>query len=229
MQNTKKRTVTKRTRTFKKRATAKTTKSDNYLLFKHKNIYQKEGTYGMSTYTNKFIPKDTIIIKEIPHNLSNTSKNDPDYVFKLIKHILDTFPNEYISMVPTKLDHTTIIDYSTIRNQHLQYLPKLSEDQMKLYYMKYRRNAFGFGENPGILFYGTRLNHSCEPNVRYQKEKNAMVFKTTRDIQPNEEIFDSYINYMEPREFRQRELLRRYGFECKCTKCNREKQITLQK
>jgi hypothetical protein len=219
MQNTKKRTGSKRSRTFKKRAT----KSDKYLLFKHKNIYQKEGTYGMSTYTNKFIPKDTIIIKEIPHNLTNTSKNDPDYVFKLIKHILDTFPNEYISMVPTNLDDTTIIDYSTIQNQHRQYLPKLSEDQMKLYYMKYRRNAFGFGENPGILFYGTRLNHSCEPNVRYQKEKNAMVFKTTRDIQPNEEIFDSYINYMEPREFRQRELLRRYGFECRCTKCNREK------
>jgi hypothetical protein len=222
MQNTKKRTGSKRTRTFKKRAT-KTIKSDNYLLFKHKNIYQKEGTYGMSTYTNKFIPKDTIIIKEIPHNLTTTSKHDPDYVFKLIKHILDTFPNEYISMVPTKLDHTTVIDYSTIQHQHRQYLPELSEDQMKLYYMKYRRNAFGFGENPGILFYGTRLNHSCEPNVRYHKEKNAMVFKTTRDIQPNEEIFDSYINYMEPREFRQRELLRRYGFECKCTKCNREK------
>ena len=63
MQNTKKRTGTKRSRTLKKRARA--TKSDNYLLFKHKNIYQKEGTYGMSTYTNKFIPKDTIIIKEI--------------------------------------------------------------------------------------------------------------------------------------------------------------------
>ena len=46
-----------------------------------------------------------------------------------------------------------------------------------------------------------------------------MVFETTRDIEPNEEVFDSYINYNEPKTIRQRELLRRYGFTCGCKKC----------
>jgi len=50
-----------------------------------------------------------------------------------------------------------------------------------------------------------------------------MVFETKRDIQPGEELFDSYITCDVPREERQKTLKDRYGFDCGCTRCLQEK------
>ena len=188
-------------------------------MYKHPGLYQKQNEYGLGTYTKSFIPSGTIILKERPHNLTHITKDDPTYIFQLIKHLLATRKKEFLSMVPESVEKGE--DYNNIRYYHETFLPELSEDEMKVYYTKYKRNAFKFGVNPGFLFYGTRLNHSCDPNVKYSPcDKNIqMVFETTRDIEPNEEVFDSYINYNEPKTIRQRELLRRYGFTCGCKKC----------
>lgn len=193
-----------------------------YLAYVHPHIYQKKGKYGIGTYARQAIPADTIIIQEFPQNIPDA--NDDDYRFKLIKHLLkDGKPRrEFLQMVPTKLDDTMDVGRD-LSAGHAKYLPDLTDDEMKLYFLKIRRNAFSFENHPSLLFYSTRMNHSCNPNVRYYKDKkdnkDCMTFKTRRAIEANEEIFDSYINSSLSKTERQNALKTRYGFECACDKC----------
>lgn len=192
----------------------------DYLEYVYPHIYQKRGDYGMGTYTKKSIPEGTIIIKELPHNID--AENDDEYKYKLIRHLLDTQRDKFMDLVPLENedDANDIYDYE----KHMKFFPELSEDLMKLYYLKYKRNAFSFDNQPCILFFSTKLNHSCESNCRYYRDKDRMIFETKRDIKPGEELFDSYISCNVPREERQKLLKSRYGFDCACSKCIQEKE-----
>lgn len=193
-----------------------------YLAYVHPHIYQKKGKYGIGTYARQAIPAETIIIQELPQNIPDA--NDDDYRFKFIKHLLENEKTrrEFLQMVPTKLDDTMDVGRD-LSAGHAKYLPDLTYDEMKLYFLKIRRNAFSFENHPSLLFYSTRMNHSCNPSVRYYKDKKGnkecMTFKTRRAIEANEEIFDSYIDSTLPKSERQNALKTRYGFECACDKC----------
>jgi hypothetical protein len=189
----------------------------------HPALYQKQGSFGMSTFSKENIPVGTIIIREKINNIYTMSKDSSDYPFALIAHLLQTNNAKFTNLVPHTLDNTTTINYETFKDKHLKYLPSLTENEAILQYIKYKRNAFSFNMNPGILFYATKLNHSCNPHVKYYpSDNNIMVFETIRQINANEEVFDSYISLKLPREERQTVLMTRYGFECKCEKCNNE-------
>lgn len=193
-----------------------------HLTFAHPHIFQKSNAFGIGTYARKPIPKGTVIIKERPHNITTITRDDPNYVFTLIKQLLQHNRTEFISLVPMQLDNVPTYKYEDIQTMHQKHLPHLTQDDALLYYTKYRRNAFRFGDNPGILFYATRLNHSCNPNVSYVKDDDHMVFTTTRDLAANDEIFDSYINTNMSTQDRKSTLYNRYGFHCNCEKCKTE-------
>jgi hypothetical protein len=213
----KSKSVKSRTKTKSVKSRTKT----NRPLITHPYIYQKKGDYGMGTYANHNIPVGTIIIKEKINNISDS--NDNDYSFKLIQHLLQHKKEDFLSMVPDQLDETVDIDYNTIRDRHKKYLPELTEDQAKHYFAKYKRNAFSFDGQPGILFYATRMNHSCDPHTSYYKDGDHMAFKTIRPIKKGDEIYDSYINYKTTAKPERQEMLKtRYGFTCNCEKCLKE-------
>lgn len=189
-------------------------------LYLYKTIYQKKCQYGIGTFTKKFIPKDTIVLKEKPFYLKE-EKND-FYPFKLIKKILKEKKKDFLNLVPDKIDKYATFDEELLNEAHKKYFQNIDKELLRLYYLKYKRNAFGFEGNPGILFYATKMNHSCSPNVKYYRSGNKMIFKTTRDIQANEELFDSYIPTFYSKEERKKLLLNRYGFECNCNNCMKE-------
>jgi len=190
------------------------------LEYIHPALYQKQGDYGMSTFSRENIPTGTIIIREKINNIRTMTKDSTEYPFALIAQLLKTNNAKFTNLVPSTLDNTTTIDYETFRERHLKYLPSLTKEEATLQFMKYKRNAFSFNMNPGILFYATKLNHSCNPHVKYYpSENNIMVFETIRPINANDEVFDSYISSNLTREERQTTLMNRYGFECKCEKC----------
>ena len=197
----------------------KTRSRKNKLEYVHPHIYQKRGDFGISTYTRKNIPEGTVIIEELPHNIN--AVNDDEYRYKLIRHLLNTQRKNFMDLVPLELDYDAddIYDYE----KHMKFFPELSEELMKLYYLKYKRNAFLFDNQPSILFFSTKMNHSCESNCRYYRDNDRMIFETKRDIQAGEELFDSYIACNLPREERQQILKDRYGFDCGCTRCVQEK------
>ena len=208
---------TKKSRGVSKRMTRQRSKKQDYV---HPALYQKQGAYGMSTFSRETIPVGTMIIREKINNIRNMTKESNDYSFALIAQLLKTNNTKFANLVPATLDETTVIDYETIKDRHLKYLPSLSKEEAILNYMKYKRNAFSFNMNPGILFYATKLNHSCNPHVKYYpSENNMMVFETIRQINAGDEVFDSYISSYLPPEERKSTLMSRYGFECKCEKC----------
>ena len=199
-----------------------------HLNFVHPDIYQQQGKFGMGTYTSKSIPKGTIIIKEHPNNLdikNNQNISYNTYHYKLIKHLLNKHNKKYMNLVPLKLDNNIGFNENTDYNKkkHMKYFPELTEDQMKLYFMKYKHNVFLFETKPSIFFIATKINHSCDPNCTYyNSDNNCMMFETMRDIDSEEELFDSYIDFTISKEERQKLLKEKYGFDCGCNKCNRE-------
>ncbi|KAF3047128.1 hypothetical protein E8E12_011374 [Didymella heteroderae] len=69
------------------------------------------------------------------------------------------------------------------------------------------------------------FNHSCEPNVEYQKEEGTTTirFFALRDIAKDEEVFDSYQDVEDlPREERVRRMWPWFEQECLCGKCRKE-------
>ena len=188
----------------------------------HPALFQKEGKYGMSTYTKEDIPAGTIIIREKMKNIHTLTRLSDEYAFALIAEMLKTYEDQFKKLVPFELDATIDINYETIRDKHEKYLPFLSREEVIIAYAKYKRNAFSFHMNPGFLFYATKLNHSCMPHVKYYpSDNNMMVFETIRPIKANDEVFDSYINSWLPYEERQQLLMKRYGFKCRCEKCKK--------
>jgi len=224
-------TKSKKSRTPNKRALKKQKTRKNgepivssTVIFCHNGVCVKKSSHGMGTFATKRIPTNTVLLKEKPHALDEPRSSE--YIYKLIRRLLDnpdTKP-KLESLVPLKIDPSDephIPPYSEMEEGHRKYLSDLTPDQMRLMHAKIMRNWFSLGDRAGILFTGTRMNHSCDPNVRYSMDGDHMVFRTARPIQKNEEIFDSYINGQLPYDERQRELQRRYGFRCACDKCSK--------
>ncbi|EEP76645.1 predicted protein [Uncinocarpus reesii 1704] len=66
-------------------------------------------------------------------------------------------------------------------------------------------------------------NHSCSPNAATDFDKGKIWVRALRDIGKGEQVFVSYIETTDPYAHRQSELLKRYYFNCKCNKCEIEK------
>ncbi|CAJ1358377.1 unnamed protein product [Effrenium voratum] len=73
----------------------------------------------------------------------------------------------------------------------------------------------------------SRVNHSCEPNVRMQLEVGLGRLEAVRRIEVQEEILLSYGGWdtaflaRAPQD-RQEYLLGNWGFQCRCTRCEKE-------
>lgn len=176
---------------------------------------------GKGVFAAKSIKSGTVIVKETPHHLPK-EPYDAEYPFKLAKHLLAVAPAEFQRLVPLRLNTDTTCDVALtpeFKASARKFFPRTTFDRVKLYLLKIRRNAFQFGKVSGILFFATRMNHSCEPNVHYERRGDTMVFKAKRDIAEGEEIYDTYIYADNPREKRQSDLLARYGFTCGCKRC----------
>ena len=68
----------------------------------------------------------------------------------------------------------------------------------------------------------SKINHSCCPNVLPCERRGDMVYtRALREIAEGEELFNSYIMFMQIREERRKDL-RRWHFLCKCKSCSLE-------
>lgn len=73
----------------------------------------------------------------------------------------------------------------------------------------------------GVFLLGSRINHSCIPNVHFafNKNLNKATFHAVRDIEKGEELTLSYLDVANrTRDARQSELAPR-GFQCSCPAC----------
>jgi hypothetical protein len=132
-----------------------------------------------------------------------------------------------------------ILSHSPTQDIVLEQVLKLDEDDKQAFYQLsntsndplelgiYKTNAFDmtystFGESVGGLYPAiARLNHSCCPNVQqtHYPDTNEEYLHATRSIAIGDELNDSYIQLLQTRESRRKELLEIYGFECNCSAC----------
>ena len=71
------------------------------------------------------------------------------------------------------------------------------------------------------------MNHSCSPNAVVVFDGPKLEVRALESIQPNTEVFISYIDHAAPFGVRQAELQEQYFFTCACPKCregNKAKQ-----
>ena len=107
-----------------------------------------------------------------------------------------------------------------------------SVDALALFLKKVDRNCFGLGflngkSVCGIVFNGSRFNHSCCPNLSFEctHSPTQISFTTTRTIKAGEELTITYLS-KQPSNlnyFERQKALEQYGFICCCPKCENEK------
>lgn len=97
--------------------------------------------------------------------------------------------------------------------------------------MRYLFNSF---PSTGILVFGSKINHSCEPNLMVEvtePDSDGMVslrFVTNRLVQEGEPLTISYLQWHEAegvalgRMQRQKQLRGRWAFDCQCALCQRD-------
>ena len=198
-------------------------------------IIDKLDNYRIIAKNN--IKKNTVIIKDIPiYNLfgeKNINKTI-QMIYVLLKN--NKFDNNIIELYPRTNDikiqnknNNNIYNFNLIKCIKLfpdekikKYLLKHDIDVLYQYYYKYLFNVFDMSGSPVVLFTGSKINHSCDPNIYFIEEYSVMKFITLRNIKKGEEIFFSYLRNskidMNNKNERQKYLLNHYNFICKCSK-----------
>lgn len=91
--------------------------------------------------------------------------------------------------------------------------------------LKFRHNNFGIQNElqqviaSGMFPRGAILNHSCDPNCILTYEGSKQIITTIRPVGEGEELFHSYTDICQPTAVRQESLLKTYGFQCDCGRC----------
>lgn len=70
----------------------------------------------------------------------------------------------------------------------------------------------------GLWLLPAYVNHSCRPNVQRVVLHDRLVLRAARDLREGEELFDSYIEVLQPLAKR-RSALQAKGFRCRCERC----------
>lgn len=139
---------------------------------------------------------------------------------KETSYIKDLYPRNY-SYKKTKMVksiHKIIKSIKSSDNKLYYFFQQFSNDDIEFYFAKYIYNAFEGNEfGPLTLPFIAKLNHSCNPNVKFtfNKYNGCMYVYALRNISVGDEIFDSYLenkNTFNHKDY----LCNHYGFICDC-------------
>lgn len=86
-----------------------------------------------------------------------------------------------------------------------------------------RPSMFFLAGGDGFYCVASFFQHSCDPNI-IQKETlgSAKVFIAKEDIKKGDQLYISYTESGETLKSRRHILKSVYGFDCKCSRCERE-------
>lgn len=148
-------------------------------------------------------------------------------------NLLQSNEAAHLTQYPSLLhSHLTVYKF-LISVLDTRLLPYLSTDLVRDTLGRDAGNAFGIWQLPltmeseclGSSIYplASFFNHSCDPNVKKERLGRSMVFRTTTDVQPNQELHISYGMIQQfPLRERMAQLKNQWDFECKCAKCSEE-------
>lgn len=86
-----------------------------------------------------------------------------------------------------------------------------------------RTNVFGLSDTQrGVYILCSRFNHDCEPNCTYEfsdMKSHTIRIISIKYIKVGDELTITYVPHAMKLEERQKTLARKFGFECKCSRC----------
>jgi hypothetical protein len=106
-----------------------------------------------------------------------------------------------------------------IKSSKSKYFNKYDKNIIEWYYAKYIFNAFeGHDYGPLTLPTIAKINHSCNPNVKFtfNKDTGSMHLYAIKDIKKGQEIYDSYLENKRIKSHKDY-LKEHYGFDCRCS------------
>ena len=174
------------------------------------------------------INKNDLLIIEYPEfnlfgekNIDRTLQMIQLYLInKNNKNIIDIYPRTYnykkTEMI--KCIHNLIKSIKNIDLKLYNFFQIYSKEEIEFYFAKYLYNAFeGNNYGPLTLPIIAKINHSCNPNVRFtfNKDNGCMYVYANRNINKYEEIYDSYIENKKIKDHKIY-LQEHYGFSCDC-------------
>jgi len=178
---------------------------------------------GLGLFATQAIPAGTRIFTEAPI-IAFTHPPTPFEILTAVEELPLADKQAYLSLTYAH-DLDELPTYSLPEG-----LSDISADRVKQLVAIFENNAFDIPGSSsgvpgaGIFLQGTRIHHSCLPNVSHSwnKQLNAKVFHALRDLEKGEELTISYILPFQAREARQRYLLEKHGYVCQCVACDRE-------
>jgi hypothetical protein len=206
---------------------------ENFISSKIKFSTNQDNYHKVISITK--IPKNEIILIEFP---CVTLYGEPDIdrgLQTLTKYLLLGTQNHIgiTTLYPRDEDIYTFPRTNLIKQIHKiiknipdkqrklrEFFNQYTKTELEFYYAKYIFNAFeGFEYGPLTLPYLAKFNHSCNSNIifNFDKTNGTMIVKTTKNIQPGEELFNSYLfNKTIPNH--KEYLYEHYGFtsDCNC-------------
>ncbi|QDS72516.1 hypothetical protein FKW77_000137 [Venturia effusa] len=165
---------------------------------------------GLGLFALHDLEIGTIIIREKPIlAISRPSfEKGSGYPLPAISRLVRA---EFARLTPTQQSQVSNLTFHAIDKE---------KEESDILGLIFRSNAYKTGERIGLFPRISRINHSCRPNTSYywNEKLGVRVVFATKKIKKGEEISDSYISLLAPREERNGSL-RPYGFVCGCHAC----------
>ena len=191
----------------------------------HRMVFEAIGLFGNVEALKDFMETKKMQTQKTIFDFNLSTKNDNERERNLLMAINSTLQR---NSIPEQLNEVMerhcdlMMSILEAEEKHKQFLSDFMKRQMEILIT----NAFGLVENgkeigSGIFPLASFFNHSCASNVARITVDGQLVFIVTRPIKKNNQLFVCYrgdfLRY--DRDERQNEILKSYGFLCKCEAC----------
>uniref|UniRef100_A0A8C6KWY8 [histone H3]-lysine(4) N-trimethyltransferase n=1 Tax=Nothobranchius furzeri TaxID=105023 RepID=A0A8C6KWY8_NOTFU len=178
---------------------------------------------AMCSYGENWCPSETVrLVARIITKQRVTTERTPSerlLLFKEFESHLDKMDDE-----KQEMNQVDILSLHHFYSKHINDLP--GDQALTELFAQVNCNGFTI-EDEELSHLGSAvfpdvalMNHSCSPNVIVTYKGTAAEVRAVKEIDPGEEIFNSYIDLLYPTEDRRERLLDSYFFLCECTECS---------
>uniref|UniRef100_A0A8C7X9J4 [histone H3]-lysine(4) N-trimethyltransferase n=1 Tax=Oryzias sinensis TaxID=183150 RepID=A0A8C7X9J4_9TELE len=156
---------------------------------------------AMCTHGENWCPSETVrLVSRIIMKQRATTERTPSERLLLLKEF-----ESHLDKMDSEKDEMNQADIAALHYFYSKHISDLPDDQ-ELTELFAQVNV-------------ALMNHSCSPNVIVTYKGTVAEVRAVQEINPGDEIFNSYIDLLYPTEDRKERLLDSYFFVCQCTEC----------
>uniref|UniRef100_H2TAT1 [histone H3]-lysine(4) N-trimethyltransferase n=1 Tax=Takifugu rubripes TaxID=31033 RepID=H2TAT1_TAKRU len=177
---------------------------------------------AMCAYGENWCPSETVrLVARIILKQKVTTEQTPSERLLLLKDF-----ESHLDKMDSIKDEMNQADIAALHHFYSRYINDIPDDQ-SLTELFAQVNCNGFTiEDEELSHLGSAIfpdvalmNHSCNPNVIVTYKGTVAEVRAVQELNPGDEILNSYIDLLYPTEDRKERLLDSYFFTCLCSEC----------